>query len=798
MLTCCLLAHLLANPASAESFYVATDGSDTNPGTLAEPFQTLEKAKAMVRAALPSATQPIQVWVRGGTYYLAQPLAFGPEDSGTAKAPVSYSGYANETAVLSGAIRLTPRWSTHSDSIQVASIGPGLAIDALFANGAQQVMARYPNYDAQTTVLNGYASDSISKARVSTWKDPTTGLVRGLHHGRWGGQSYKITGVRSDGQPTLEWVGDNNRGSRLHAEYRMVENVFEELDAPGEWFYDRTAGKLYFYPPEGLDLSAAVIEAASAEELIRVVGSKESKAGRLTFSNLTFAHTHRTLFTRPYEPLLRSDWCVARAGAVFVQDAQRVTVSNSVFDRIGGNGVFFSGYNRDHLVTQNEFLEHGATCVSFVGLPLAVRDPGYWDDFPTTIRDETPGPKTDDYPKDCVVSFNHMQNNGRFEKQTCGVNLSMAESIIVSHNTVHGSPRAGINVCDGTWGGHLIEFNDIFDCVRETSDHGPFNSWGRDRFYALGGYNHNGGRGAEKRPYAFLDAWKTTVLRNNRVHYDEPTSYGIDLDDGSSNYEIYNNLLLNTEIKLREGFDRKVSNNIMVNKQAEFHVWYDRCGDSFLRNIVVNRTAYNTKYLRSGRADALEAALDYNVFYNGGSDVVVGDRGWERAGWDVHSVVGDPMFVDPGKLDYSVGPGSPALRLGFVNFPMDQFGKPGAPQPDPIEFVEASTAASDSTPLMGARIASINDMSIQSVLGAPDKQGVYFEAAPPGSYAAEQGFRKSDAILFVNGTPVTTLKSFLQMYNALDPGAKVSIVLLRNQHETQFNFVKETADKSAE
>jgi len=32
-------------------------------------------------------------------------------------------------------------------------------------------------------------------------------------------------------------VGDNNRGSGLHATYRMVENLYEELDAAGEWFY---------------------------------------------------------------------------------------------------------------------------------------------------------------------------------------------------------------------------------------------------------------------------------------------------------------------------------------------------------------------------------------------------------------------------------------------------------------------------------------------------------------------------------------------------------------------------------
>ena len=786
----CIAAGGLVDPVYSHEYYVAGTGSDMNPGTIKSPFLTLEKAQSVVRADLLTATEGITVWIRGGTYYLDQPLVFGPDDSGTASVPVAYKGYADETVVLSGAKLLTPTWSTHSGNIQVASIGTDLEFDILFANNSQQVLARYPNYDAKTVVLNGYASDATSGTRAARWKNPSTGIVRALHRGRWGGQSYKITGLKSNGDPQLQWVGDNNRGSGMHKEYRMVENIFEELDAPGEWFYDKTEGKLYFYPPAGMNLATATIEAASLEELIRVVGTSDEKVKHLTFSNFTFTGTRRTLFTRMYEPLLRSDWCVARAGTVFMENAEHVTVSNSIFNLIGGNGIFISGYNRNHLITNNEFLENGATCVNIVGLPSAVRYPSFWDSHKFDIQDKTPGPLTEDYPKDITVSYNHMENMGRFEKQTCGVNLSMSESITVSHNTVHGSPRAGLNVCDGTWGGHLFEYNDVFDCVRETSDHGPWNSWGRDRFYTLFKYQHSGAYGTEKKPFAFLDAWKTTIIRNNRIHYDEPTSYGIDLDDGSSNYEIYNNLLLNTQIKLREGFKRKVYNNIMINKQAEFHVWYDKCGDTFIKNIVVNSSAYNTKYLKSSRAQAMEATLDYNVFYNGEGDVTVGDRGWANAGWDVHSVIANPMFVNPKTLDYRVKPGSPALALGFVNFPMDQFGKPGAPQPCPIDFVEETLAQSDSEPLMGGSVASVSDMSIQSVLGSPDMSGIYFESVSENSYAADQGFKKFDAIRSVNGTPITTKQSFWKIYNSLEPGATVSITLLRNQHEQPFTFVK--------
>jgi hypothetical protein len=54
---------------------------------------------------------------------------------------------------------------------------------------------------------------------------------------------------------------------------------------------------------------------------------------------------------------------------------------------------------------------------------------------------------------------------------------------------------------------------------------------------------------------------------------------------------------------------------------------------------------------------------------------------WNKYKLDQHSVAADPQFVDPKKGDYSVKVGSPALALGFKNFPMDQFGKPGYPVP---------------------------------------------------------------------------------------------------------------------
>jgi hypothetical protein len=59
----------------------------------------------------------------------------------------------------------------------------------------------------------------------------------------------------------------------------------------------------------------------------------------------------------------------------------------------------------------------------------------------------------------------------------------------------------------------------------------------------------------------------------------------------------------------------------------------------------------------------------------------------QALGFDVHSLEGAPLFVSPENGDYRVRPESPALILGFNNFPMDQFGvnKPGFKQEVALE-----------------------------------------------------------------------------------------------------------------
>lgn len=248
------------------------------------------------------------------------------------------------------------------------------------------------------------------------------------------------------------------------------------------------------WPEEGTDLNNATVEGAVTEEIIHVEGEKDGEqVTDLTFDGLTLENTKRTMFTGKYVPLMRSDWCVVRSGALFIQDAENVTFENGTIRNIGGNGVFLSGHSKNVQIDNNEILNIGSSGVTAAGFPESCREPSFWENPPafevephyihkTTIEDTTPGPAAEQYPREAVISNNHIQNVGIWEKQSSQVALSVAYKMQIVHNTIHEGPRAGINVGDGTFGGHEIAYNDVFDVQRETDDHGMFNSWGRDRF----------------------------------------------------------------------------------------------------------------------------------------------------------------------------------------------------------------------------------------------------------------------------------------------------------------------------
>ena len=184
------------------------------------------------------------------------------------------------------------------------------------------------------------------------------------------------------------------------------------------------------------------------------------------------------------EPLLRSDWAIYRGGAIFFNGSEDCALTDSFIDQVGGNAVFVNNYNRRVAIRGTQIARAGASGICFVGDPQAARNPlfNYSQVHRLDEIDRTPGPKTDNYPADCLVDNCLIHLTGRVEKQTAGVEIDLAQNVTVQHCSIYDMPRAGINIGDGCWGGHVIEWCDIFDTVKETGDHGSFNSWGRDRY----------------------------------------------------------------------------------------------------------------------------------------------------------------------------------------------------------------------------------------------------------------------------------------------------------------------------
>lgn len=487
------------------------------------------------------------------------------------------------------------------------------------------------------------------------------------------------------------------------------------------------------------------------------------------------------------EPLLRSDWTTYRGGAVVFEGTEDCRLQDATFDQVGGNAIFVNAYNRRLTISGCLITGAGANGIAFVGDSKAVRSPLFEYEERQTLGqiDRTPGPLSPDYPADCLVEDCLITLSGRVEKQTSPVQIAMAQGIVVRHCSLYDVPRAGINIGDGCWGGHVIEHCDIFDTVKETGDHGSFNSWGRDRYWGLKDVDlHTVTLGALK-DLPLLDMVKPTLLRNNRWRCDH--GWDIDLDDGSSLYEIRNNLCLNGGIKLREGFYRVCENNIMVNNSFHPHVWYRHSQDIFRRNIVF------TVYRPIQVPTPWGKECDDNLLHRPGSLAPTPATSLqEQSGRDARSVAADALFVNPEAGDYRVRDGSPALALGFQNFPMDQFGvrsprlKALARTPSLPRLADNQAAPTDSTPRFLWRGAVIKNLSGQefSVAGvAADAGGVFVERVPADCQAEKDGFQRSDLIRAVNGVALKTVSDFTQVLMRWTPGTGIQLRIRRNQFE---------------
>jgi hypothetical protein len=708
-----------------KAFYVSRAGGDGNPGTESRPFATLDRARRAVQHTVKDG-EPVQVWIREGTYYLDVPLTIDPKDSGAPSAPVAYSAYPGEEVTLSGGCALTCKWSPYKDGILRTAVPQGLNFTQLFVNGKRQNRARYPKFDASQPGKSGYLQAAgavpadvrppyadpdedmtfagqsprgmlFDPATFSNkqWSKPEEAQIHIFQEAYWGNLQWQIESI--DRRSNIIWFGEGGQQigakwdknpARVGSRSRFfVENVFEELDSPGEWFLDRDKSVLYYYPKPRIDINTALVEVPLLEHVVHFSGRQSTPVHDVAIRGVRFAHTSSTYMSCYDVPSL-SDWSIHRGGAVFAEGTRNCSIQDCWFDAVGGNGVFVNNYNRDFSITGCTFTETGDSAICFVG-----------------DLEKTNGTGRA-FPFECRASNNLIHDCGAFGKQIAGIYISRAKRITTSHNLIYNMPRAAICIGDSTWGGHIVEFNHIHDTVRETSDHGPFNAWGRDRGWCLA--QSHGSYTVDRSIDAWdvlVDAMEPVIVRNNL--FNEKSGWGLDLDDGASNYKIYNNISIGgVSMKWREGAYREVYNNIWYKSKTApcFHVGNNRNHDRYYNNITVmdpEQTEWPTGWPWWPQMTYSVIAppaygpwfdeVDRNCFYSiGGEFQAVVDQlrsedgkknpklytlvQWQGLGFDRNSVFADPQFVDPDNLDFRVQNESAALKVGFKNFEMGKWG----------------------------------------------------------------------------------------------------------------------------
>lgn len=442
-----------------------------------------------------------------------------------------------------------------------------------------------------------------------------------------------------------------------------------------------------------------------------------------------------------------------------------------------------NNYNR-YLTVRGCYIHHsGANGIVFVGDPDMVRSPLFrYGNQNYETMDMTPGSLGDNYPQDCWVDDCLITMTGRDEKQTAPVQISMSQRIRVSHCSIYDVPRAGININEGTFGGHVIEFCDVFNTVLETGDHGSFNSWGRDRFWTPDVVTISD-QVALHPDMQYWDVLEPNVLRYNRWRCDH--GWDVDLDDGSSFYRIYCNLLLNGGLKMREGYDRVVTNNIILNNSLHPHVWVRNSDDVFKHNIVF--TAYQPAVMNSalGESDWWGKELDYNLFATGQAAM----RKFAAHGADAHSVSADPLFVNPGQGDFRVRPESPAFKIGFRNFDMTDFGvkseklKKLARTPDIPEIVlQIQDEVSAEYTWLGAVLKEVKGEELSAYGAKFSQASMALDRVPAESEAYKLGLRSGDLLLSFGGKEISTATSFKQLLEKY-AGKSGELLVMRNQKE---------------
>ena len=537
-----------ARPAPQARFHVdPAKGDDTSAGLSPETsFRTLERARDAARRVQRPLQGDVEIILAGGDYVLQRPLTLGAGDGGSDGHKVRYRAAEGETPRLSGGQRIEG-WSIHDRArgIYKASAGGPLETRQLFVNGRRAVRARsvagLP--DAKITAT-GYTLPA--DAPIAAWKNPAD--IEFVYRHIWTNPRAgvgKITRQNDGLHVVMDQPGfknGRNKGMTSIGSPWFVENAYELLDEPGEWYLDRTgavggpAYTFYYKPYDWENPATANIIAPVLEQLVVVKGeSLEKPVQGLVFEGLTLLYTtwvrpstpyglpdaQNNVMRENYEKLgkVRGDQeSIIDGAALRFFHARGIEILRSRFVNLGGIGICFATAGaQDILIEGNTFFNIAATGVQ-------IGDYVGW---------ETPGTDNNAFPSDprLHVARNTIRNN-YFNR--CAVEyrssiplaITFPRDSVIAHNEIYNSPYSATHfgwswdrIPKTAMGNNLIENNRLQNAMVELADGGLL--------YTLG---------ASDPDHPF------TIVRNNWARQTR-WGQGFYFDESSSRYEVYDNVV---------------------------------------------------------------------------------------------------------------------------------------------------------------------------------------------------------------------------------------------------------------
>ncbi len=664
-----ILLFICNLPLSAQKIYVSPKGNDSNPGTIEKPLASLTGARDKLREMRKSGQVkgPVEVMAMQGEYFMMQPLELTVEDSGSPGSPVTFTSEAGKKAVFRGGVEIS-NFEKVSDKLWKAFV-PNVAyynyyFEQLYVNGKRAIRARTPNEGFHVvrkvteTVLEKGTGRSPELALQKIELDPadSTDLksftqddfrdALAIFYHNWDNTRKRVTGfsragtaIYTAGEGMKPWNPINTKSRYL------IENYKGALDAPGEWYLDRS-GWLWYVPSEGQTIEGTTFLVPVLKEFIRITGDQVNgkKVENIKFENLVFEVAAYHTPADGNEPMQAA----AAIDAVVTLDyARNIEFKGCEIAHTGTYAFWFRRATDNCLVSQCYMHDLGAGGVK-IG--------------ETVIR-----PDASDLTKMITIDNNIIRDAGHVFPCAVGVILFHASDNKVTHNEIANIRYSGVSV-GWVWGytfspskRNMIEFNHIHHL-----------GWGE--LCDMGGV------------YS-LGASEGSTVSNNVIHHVYSFDYGgwgLYTDEGSYGIVEENNLVYsckNSGFHQHYGKENIIRNNIFafnIKSQLQATRVEEHLSLTFTNNIIY----YSKGTLLSSNWNKFKLNTDYNCYWDTRTkDIKFTDKTfaeWQKSEKDQHSVIADPMFVDPAAFDFHFKNQSVAKKIKFKPFDYSKAGVYGS------------------------------------------------------------------------------------------------------------------------